>query len=110
MNITDKNIDSGKAFDWGKTSKDYARFRDIYPEEFYNKITERKLCIDGQKVLDIATGTGVLPRNMYQYGAKWIGTDISKEQIEQAVILSKGMDIDYYTMSAEDLEFPDNSF
>ena len=47
---------------------------------------------------------------MYRYGAKWVGTDISEKQIEQAVILSKGMDIDYYTMSAEDLQFPDNSF
>lgn len=38
MNITNNNIDSGKAFDWGKTSADYARFRDIYPQEFYDKI------------------------------------------------------------------------
>lgn len=30
----------------------------------------RKLCINGQRVLDIGTGTGVLPRNMYRYGAK----------------------------------------
>ena len=110
MNITNKNIDGGKPFDWGKTSEDYAKFRDIYPQEFYNKIIKRKLCVDGQIVLDIGTGTGVLPRNMYRYGAKWIGTDISEKQIEQAVILSKDMDIDYYTMSAEDLQFPDNSF
>lgn len=110
MNIIDKNIDGGKAFNWGKISTDYAQFRDIYPQEFYNKIVERKLCVDGQTVLDIGTGTGVLPRNMYQYGAKWTGTDISDEQIEQAKILSKGMDIDYYTLSAEDIEFPDNSF
>lgn len=75
MNITNKNIDGGKAFDWGKTSADYAKFRDIYPQEFYDKITRRNLCINGQSVLDIGTGTGVLPRNMYRYGAKWTGTD-----------------------------------
>ena len=110
MNIVNQNIDGGKPFDWGRTSEDYAKFRDIYPQEFYDKIIERKLCIAGQTVLDIGTGTGVLPRNMYRYGAKWVGTDISEKQIEQAVILSKGMDIDYYTMSAEDLQFPDSSF
>ena len=110
MNIVNKNIDDGKAFDWGKTSIDYAKFRDIYPDEFYKKILERKLCVDGQIVLDIGTGTGVLPRNMYQYGAKWTGTDISEQQIEQARILSKGMNIDYYALSAEDIEFPDNTF
>lgn len=110
MNITDKNIDGGKAFDWGKTSADYARFRDIYPREFYDKIVNRGLCINGQKILDVGTGTGVLPRNMYPYGAKWTGTDISKNQIEQAKILSKGMDIDYYSVSTENLDFPKESF
>lgn len=29
MNITVRNIDGGKTFDWGRTSADYARFRDI---------------------------------------------------------------------------------
>lgn len=27
----------GKAFDWGKTSADYAKFRDSYPQEFMIK-------------------------------------------------------------------------
>ena len=89
MNITNQNIDGGKAFDWGKTSADYAKYRDIYPQEFYNKIIGRKLCIDGQSVLDMGTGTGVLPRNMYRYRAKWTGTDISESQIEQAKFFQK---------------------
>lgn len=110
MNITDKNIDGGKAFDWGRTSTDYAKFRDIYPQEFYDKIISRELCKNGQSVLDVGTGTGVLPRNMYRYGAKWTGTDISVNQIEQARILSKGMDIDYYALPTENIDFPDNSF
>ena len=38
MAIKDRRIDAGKPFDWGRTSKEYARFRDIYPEEFYRKI------------------------------------------------------------------------
>lgn len=110
MNITDQNIDGGKPFDWGKTSLDYAKFRDIYPKEFYQKIIDRRLCMTGQSVLDIGTGTGVIPRNMHQYGAKWVGTDISENQIEQAKILSNGMDIDYYAVAAEDINFSDNSF
>ncbi|MBC5580355.1 methyltransferase domain-containing protein [Anaerofilum sp. BX8] len=110
MDITDKNIDGGKAFDWGKTSSDYAKYRDIYPQEFYDKIIGRGLCINGQRVLDIGTGTGVLPRNMYRYGAKWTGTDISENQIEEAKILSQGMEIDYCAVSAENMDFPDESF
>ena len=112
MEITDNRIDAGKAFDWGRTSEEYARYRDIYPKEFYQKIIDRGLCIDGQNVLDLGTGTGVLPRNMYRYGAKWTGTDISPEQIEQAKILSDGagMKIDYFAVPTEDIDFPKESF
>lgn len=110
MNIAVKNIDGGSAFDFGRTSSDYAKYRDIYPPEFYEKIKARGLCVEGQSVLDIGTGTGVLPRNMYRYGAKWTGTDISENQIEQAKLLSAGMDIDYYAIPTEKLDFPDSSF
>lgn len=110
MLITDERIDNGRPFDWGRASQDYAKFRDIYPQQFYEKIISLGLCTEGQRILDLGTGTGVLPRNMYRYGAKWTGTDISENQIEQAKILSEGMDIDYYAISAEELEFPDNSF
>ena len=110
MEIKDKTIDGGKPFDWGRTSADYARFRDIYPEEFYKRIVSLGLCTKGQNVLDLGTGTGVLPRNMYRYGAKWTGTDISKEQIEQAKLLSEGMDISYFALPAEEIKFPDASF
>ncbi len=110
MNITDKNIDNGKAFDWGRVSGEYARFRDIYPQEFYDKIIDRGLCINGQNVLDVGTGTGVIPRNMYCYGANWTGADISENQIEQAKLLSKGMDIKYIAAPTEQLNFPDCTF
>lgn len=73
MNI--ETIDYGKPFDFGKASQDYAKYRDIYPQEFYDKILSLECCKHGQTVLDIGTGTGVLPRNMYHYGAKWIATD-----------------------------------
>lgn len=66
--------------------------------------------MNGQSIFDIGTGTGVLPRNMYRYGAEWTAADISENQMEQAKILSKGMDIDYHIVSAEDINFSDDSF
>jgi SAM-dependent methyltransferase len=110
MNIINSKIDHGRAFDWGRTSDDYAKYRDIYPEEFYKKIIDRKLCIEGLRVLDFGTGTGVLPRNLYAYGAEWIGTDISSNQIAKARELSAGKNIEYYVASAEELDFEDNTF
>ena len=112
MTITDSRIDGGKAFDWGRTSEDYARYRDIYPDEFYQKIAARGLCTEGQKVLDIGTGTGVLPRHMYRFGAEWTGTDISPEQIAAAQRLSEeaGLPIQYLALPTEKLDFPPGSF
>ena len=112
MEIKNDNIDAGKAFDWGRTSADYAKYRDIYPEQFYKKIIQRNLCVEGQKVLDLGTGTGVLPRNMYRYGAKWTGTDTSDNQIAEAKRLANdaNMSIDFQAVATEDVDFPDNSF
>ena len=112
MEISDKRIDAGKAFDWGRTSEEYAKYRDIYPEEFYRKILDRGLCVSGQNVLDLGTGTGVLPRNLYRYGAEWTGTDISPEQIEQAKRLAdaENMKIVFMAVPTEELDFPPESF
>ncbi len=70
MKISNIKIDNGKEFNWGLVSSEYAKYRDIYPQEFYRKILDLGLCKNGQKILGIGTGTGVLPRNMYSYGEK----------------------------------------
>lgn len=105
-----ENIDYGKEFDWGKASESYAKYRDIYPVEFYQRIIDLGYCKNGQAVLDLATGTGVLPRNMYKYGGKWTGVDIAENQIKYAKELSKGLDINYIVSPVEGLEFEENSF
>ncbi|MCI5579084.1 MAG: class I SAM-dependent methyltransferase [Oscillospiraceae bacterium] len=105
-------MDNGNPFDWGRTSEDYAKYRDIYPAEFYEKIYSLGIGVSGQKVLDIGTGTGVVPRNMYKYGARFTGTDISENQIEQAKRLAArdGMDIDFLCYPTEKLDFAGNTF
>lgn len=57
MIIKDKTIDGGKGFDWGRVSSEYAKYRDIYPKIFFQKILDLGLCKDGQKILDLGTGT-----------------------------------------------------
>ena len=110
MDIIKNDIDGGKSFDGGKASADYAKYRDIYPPIFFDKVAQLGLCVKGQRVLDLGTGTGVVPRAMYHYGARWTGADISENQIIQARALSEGMDIDYIVSPAEDIDFPDGTF
>lgn len=106
------SIDHGREFDWGNTSGDYAKYRDIYPDEFYQRIVNLGLCVSGQKVLDLGTGTGVLPRNMYHFGADWTGTDISENQISEAIRMATdaGMKIRFLAIPAEKTGLPDHSF
>ncbi len=108
--IYDKRLDGGAGFDWGKTSEEYAKYRDIYPPEFWKPLLDAGLFRAGLRVLDIGTGTGVLPRALCQYGAQFTGTDISAGQIEQARRLSEGLPIEYRVCPAEQLDFPDGSF
>ncbi|MCU0097504.1 hypothetical protein N7917_29740 [Bacillus sp. OR9] len=65
-----EHIDSGNAFDFGRMSEDYAKYRDIYPEVFFQKIHDLGLCTEGQMVLDLGTGTGVLPRTLLSTAQK----------------------------------------
>lgn len=110
--MVNESIDSGKEFDWGRASEDYARYRDIYPHKFYEKLLSKGLCRENQRILDIGTGTGVLPRNLSKFGGEFTGVDISENQIKYAKLLTEkaGLDIDYYVCSAERLPFEDKSF
>lgn len=46
-----QDIDKGRPFDWGKTSDDYAKYRDIYPQEFYEYILQLRFMFPRKIVL-----------------------------------------------------------
>lgn len=104
-------VDEGKAFDFGKTSKAYAKYRDIYPEEVFEKLHDIGVGVQGSRWLDLGTGTGVIPRGLAKYGADIIATDISEQQITEAIALSKDYsNIKYEVLAAEDISYPEHSF
>ena len=57
-------------------------------QELYRRLRALEIGCQGQSVLDLGTGTGVLPRNLAPYGARFVGIDLSAEQIRQAELLS----------------------
>jgi SAM-dependent methyltransferase len=82
------SIDQGQAFDWGKTSEDYARFRPGPPPSFYDKLVALGVGRPGTSMLDLGTGTGVVVREFAKRGVTGYGTDIAVEQIEMAKTLA----------------------
>lgn len=107
-----KNVDGGRAFDWGFASEKYSEFRDIYPPVLYKKLRALGVGADGTSWLDLGTGTGVLPQNMYNDKACIVGADISEQQIEFAKANAKkyGWNIKYLAVPAENTGLPDSSF
>ena len=107
------SIDDNRAFDFGKTSADYARYRDIYPKSLYDRLIEAGIGREGQHILDLGSGTAILPVNLYHTGAVFTATDIAANQITcgQALAAERGMDnIRFKVCSAEDTGFAPNSF
>ena len=110
--LINEKFDNGKAFDWGLTSEDYAKFRDIYPDELYARLKELGVAADGTAWLDLGTGTGILPQNLYNEKADITAVDIAEEQINYAKKKAdeNGWKINYLVSPAESTNLPDNSF
>lgn len=101
-------IDGGNFFDWGRVAELYSKSRNIYPEDFWNTLNSFEVGKNGQEILDIGTGTGILPLNMQKFGGKYTAVDKSPEMILQAKVLDT--DIDFVCADAHDMPFEDSSF
>ena len=66
----------------------------------------------GQRVLDVACGTGVVAVTCAQRGARVTGLDLTPELLETARENAKlaGVEVDFHEGDAEQLPFPDSTF
>ncbi|HEX2112972.1 MAG TPA: methyltransferase domain-containing protein [Alphaproteobacteria bacterium] len=105
-------IDEGREFDWGRTSGDYAQHRPGPPLSFFERLRVLGVGLPRQRILDLATGTGVLARQFARQGANVTGIDIAPEQIEAASSLADGerLEARFAVASAEQSGLPDSSF
>ncbi|MDC7239972.1 MAG: class I SAM-dependent methyltransferase, partial [Spirochaetales bacterium] len=103
-------IDDGRAFDWGRTTDDYAKYRDIYPESYFRTLESLGFAGRGQSVLDMGTGTGVIARRICRSDLKITGIDPEINQIRKAEELSADRDIRFFCRPAEDTGLEPHSF
>lgn len=106
--LRNMTIDGGNDFDWGRTAGIYAKSRNIYPQEFWEMLYSLNVGKSDQKILDIGTGTGILPMNMRKYGGDYTGVDLSPEMIAQAQSMMS--DVNFVCANAHYLPFKNNSF
>ena len=79
----------------------------------YEKLAALGVAVQGKEVLDLGSGTAVLPISLYETGAHFTATDISENQISfgRENALKKGFDkIDFKVCGAEDTGFESDRF
>jgi SAM-dependent methyltransferase len=105
-------IDDGRCLDWGKTSGDYTTHRPGPPDSYYERLKVLGVGVEGQRILDLGTGTGFLARRFAGQGAAVSAIDVSAGQIEAARKLAdeEGLTIDFRVAPAEEAPFADGSF
>ena len=86
-------------------SSSYARYRPSYPQELY-KFLKEKLTIT-ETAWDCGTGNGQVAGELANFFQKVEATDISKQQLENAV---RKPNIQYFVQRAEETNFQDKTF
>ncbi|MGE0461826.1 MAG: class I SAM-dependent methyltransferase [Vicinamibacterales bacterium] len=66
----------------------------------------------GERILDLATGTGWTSRRVARHGATVVGVDIAADVLDSARTRARaeGLSIEYHVADAEDLPFDDGTF
>jgi ubiquinone/menaquinone biosynthesis C-methylase UbiE len=100
---------------WDKFARNYDSFIKNTVDQTYKTVLaniESELDIENT-VLEIGTGTGIIPFSIYSKVSKIIATDISPEMIrisDQKLSDSNIKNIDFQIQDSYDLAFPDRSF
>lgn len=98
--------------DFGRTASDYARYRQGFPDQWFDALLHKKIIKAGDHILDLGTGTGSITRGLALRGFRAVGLDPSKELIAEAKDLdaSAGIETPYVIGKAEQTGLPAASF
>lgn len=84
------------SIDFGLRSRDYALHRHGPPASFYDRL-ESHVPIQDARVLDLATGPGVVAFELARRGASVTGIDIAEAQIEAAITRAEELGLEEQT-------------
>ncbi|MGB3681484.1 MAG: class I SAM-dependent methyltransferase [Rubrobacteraceae bacterium] len=97
---------------FGKTARDYARYRAGFPDAFFERLPTFGIGVPGQRILDLGTGTGTLARGFARRGCEVTALDPSPKLMEEAKRLDReaGVSVNYLVATAEETGLPDATF
>jgi SAM-dependent methyltransferase len=112
VDLDGKIRDYGRRIDFGKTAADYGRFRAGYPADLYRRLEAFGIGVAGQRVLDLATGTGFLCRELARRGCRVTGIDLSMPLVLEARRLDQNTQVasSYVRSRVEALPFHKGAF
>lgn len=98
---------------WKERSRNYSKLQWVSDNKFLNFFIDK--CGDSKKklsMLDIGTGTGIIPFGFAQSNFKIVGIDTSDAMIKKALknLSSQNSSISFLKMDAQQLDFADEQF
>ena len=93
----------GRVIDFGRAAADYERHRPGFSEEFFDRLVKAGWIADGQRGLDLGTGTGTLALGLASRGLDVIGLDIAPELLDVArrAAIDRGLCVRFIEGKAE---------
>ena len=94
--------------EFDRTARDYAAYRAGFPDEFFSRLGDMGVGLDGQRVADLGTGTGALARGFARRGCVVTGVDVAARMLDEGRRLDReaGVHITYRVGGAEDTGLP----
>jgi ubiquinone/menaquinone biosynthesis C-methylase UbiE len=91
-----------------KLAQAYQSGRRGFDNEVFDFLSQQINSFEGKKILDVGCGTGIATRQLKQYGAEVVGSDLSEGMIVKAKLEKDG--IEYVVAPSNKLPFTDESF
>jgi len=82
MNANGSEDIKRRNIDFGRTASDYERHRPGFPDDFFDRLADRRWIGRGQRALDLGTGTGSLALGFAARGLIVTGLDVAPELLE----------------------------